>query len=59
MFGLCRNVSSTQLAKQILRKRVESIQCETAGDHERHLELRAEIAALEEHLMAMRESGLA
>ncbi len=59
MFGLCLNVSSTKIARQITRKRAEFVQCERAGDQQRLSELLVEIEALEDHMLAMRESGLA
>ena len=59
MFGLCRNVSSTKLARQIFQKRAESIVVQRSGDTQRLAELTAEIDALEQHMLAMRESGLA
>ncbi len=59
MFGLISTNLTVTITKKISQRRAECVDAQRAGDHQRYAEMMAEIAALEEHMLAMRESGLA
>ena len=59
MFGLLNNNPTESIAKQISKKRAESVAMQRSEDHQKYAEMMAELAALEDHMLAMRESGLA
>ena len=56
MFGLFKKDPTKKLAKEIAQKRAASVQIQRSGDLRRYATLCAEIEALEDKLIALREA---
>ena len=57
MFGLFKSDPTKKLAQQISKKRAASVHVQRSGDLRKYAAMIAEIEALEDQLVAIREAG--